>query len=383
MSDDENISIKLDDDSTDEDYKEVDKRSDREVRSDNDKRSDNEVTEANGVKKDSDDDTKSKKTRTKTVKVTKDTKATKTDSKDAKKGPGRPRKIPRNEPIPRRGIGEPSDKNHMVEMLYDMPITIKRIISFFKALSVARVQIIFRKTEIIMYAIDHQKKNRIYVRINGKNLNHYYCKNEFNIGLVESDLENVLNKIDKDCTSIIIISEVENYQKNIKIILENNMQIDETNTINLIGTYDLLKRDEVKDDEKEFLDDDYPIKFELPGKYFRKIISDVKTMSKTLSFIQNKKNEPLQFQHHSDGRKIETTYVSKDLKKIKFVSKLNDTQSFRATVNVEYLKPVSSGLIVDDVTIMVDEKKSFMTKSYIDNGTIEIRTLTEIVNNRQ
>jgi len=87
-----------------------------------------------------------------------------------KKGPGRPRKIPKKEPIPRKGLSNPTNDDSMMEFLYDLPLLIKKIIVFFKSLAAAQIQIIFRPSEIIFYAEDHYKKSKIRVKIDGSKL---------------------------------------------------------------------------------------------------------------------------------------------------------------------------------------------------------------------
>ena len=50
---------------------------------------------------------------------------------------------------------------------------------------------------------------------------------------------------------------------------ENDIEIDESHKIELIGEYQKI------DNENMFLDNDYPIKFDLPGKYFKKTIANI------------------------------------------------------------------------------------------------------------
>ncbi len=73
-----------------------------------------------------------------------------------KKGPGRPRKTPKKEPIPRKGISKgPTDEGGVVEMLYDKPTIMKKVFQYFKTVAASQVQIIFRPKNIIFYAVDH------------------------------------------------------------------------------------------------------------------------------------------------------------------------------------------------------------------------------------
>lgn len=294
-----------------------------------------------------------------------------------KKGPGRPRKIPKKEPIPRKGISaNPTNPEYTIELLYDMPILIKKILVFFKSLASLYIQVLFRKDNIIFYAKDHHNMSKIRCLINANKLNHYYCKNNVDIGMSTKDLEMILNKVDKDYSSIIMLSTTNNTQKNFTIILENSMQIDEIHNIDVIGNYDHMN------DENEFSDENYMIQFSWPGKYFRKTINDIKTISDQVSFVQEDCNSPFTIEYISMHKKIHSKHSVKNLEKIKYISKLQANDSFRVDVRIDNIRPISSSHIADEITILIDENKKFMTRAYIDNGTIEIKTLTKIIDHR-
>jgi hypothetical protein len=294
-----------------------------------------------------------------------------------KKGPGRPRNTPKKEPIPKKGItNRPEDDENVVEILYAIPLIFKKIIAFFKSLAAAEIQIIFRPTEIIFYAQDHLKKSRIRVRVDATKLHHYYCRNIVNIGVNCKDLELVLNKVDKDYNSIIILSVEGSTQKSITLILENDMEIDEIHTIGLIGQYDQIVN------EREFTDEDYTVRFKYPCKYFRKTIADIKTMSSRMFITQETCDDPLEIGYRSKNKKVRSKHTAKDPEKISLDSRLRPGDSFRVDVKVAYIKPISSAQVADEIWIYVDENKSFMTKALIDDGTIEIKTLTEIIDER-
>jgi hypothetical protein len=304
---------------------------------------------------------------------------TKKQSKQlVKKGPGRPRKTPKKEPTPRRGIvSSPTIENAIIEMSYDMPVIFKKIVAFFKSLACQEIQIVFRPTEIIMYSVDHHKKSKIRIKVDASKLNHYYCKTQLDIGINCGDLERVMNKIDKDYSKINIMSTIQNSQKNIVIIIENDLQIDEHHVIDLIGSYTKVEN------EEQFINEDYAINFTLPGRYFRKMITDIKNMSGQMSIIQDGPEEFLKFGYISTNRKIQTNHIVTNTDKIKLVSKLTESDTFRVDLMISNIKPISSAHIAEEITILVDEGKALMTKALIDNNTIEIKTLTEIIDKRR
>lgn len=295
----------------------------------------------------------------------------------AKKGPGRPRKTPKKEPLVRKGISKtPTNADDHVEFLYDQPVLLKKIFQFFKSLAAAQIQIMFRPKDIIFYAEDHHKKSKIRIKIDASKLNYYYCKSALDIGVASKDLELILNKVDKEYSSVAILSSIGSTQRSITLVLENDIQIDEIHTIDLIGQYNKMEN------EEDFIDEGYTIKFQLPSKYFKKTIGDIKTMSSQLSITQEDMESPLVFEYLTPNKKIQSKHTVKDSNKIKLVSELSSGESFRVDVKIDYIKPISAAQIADEVIIMTDENKAFMTKAYIDNEAIEIKTLTEIIDDR-
>ncbi len=306
-------------------------------------------------------------------------KSRKTTAKNptVKRGPGRPPKTQKKDPIPRKGIARnPHDSNNFVELLYDQPIIMKKIFSFFKSVAASEIQILFRPNDIIFYAIDHNEKTKIRIRVDAEKLNHYYCRDVLDVGISQKEMEMILNKVDKDYSSMVILSDVTTTRRNLTIVFENDIRIDELHRIDLIASYNKME------DESAFIDEEYMIKFNFPGKYFKKTVSDIKSMSSQLSITQEDNDSPLIFEYLTENKRIQSKHTVKDSNKIKLVSNLDDGDSFRVDVCIDYLKPISSSQIADDITILVDENKSFMTKSYIDGGTIEIKTLTEIIDER-
>lgn len=294
-----------------------------------------------------------------------------------KKGPGRPRKTPKKEPLPRKGIAnEPAGPDNVIEMIYDSPAIFKKIIAFFKSLASSDIQIIFREKDIIFYSKDHLCKSDTRVKIDATKLNHYYCKETINIAVNCQEIEKILNKIDKEYSNIILISTRGNTQKSINLILENDNQIDEHHVIDLVELKNVMKN------EEEFIDEDYMVKFTLPGRYFRKTINDIKAISSKLSIQQDDYKAPLTISYMSLNKKIRAHHVMKNASKIKLESQLVQGESFMVTIKAEYIKPISTAHIADEVWILVDEEKKFMTKAYIDDETIEIKTVTEIVDDR-
>ncbi len=294
-----------------------------------------------------------------------------------KRGPGRPCKAPKKDPIPRKGIVKaPLHPDDHIEFIYDKPLLLRKIFQLFKQLAVAQIQIIFRQNEILFYSQDHHKKTDCRVKIDTRKINLYYCKSELEVGVSAKDIECILNTVNKEYSSIIITSNVNNTQKNIIINLENSLQADEIHTIELVGSYKHMEN------EREFIDGDYAIELKFPWSTFKKTICDIKTMTSQMSITQMDRNKPLSFEFLKSNKKVSTKHVYKNSSTIELKSKVKEDTGFRVDIKVDYLKPIASSQITDHIIILVDENKKIMTCSYLDNHTIEIRTLTEIIDNR-
>jgi hypothetical protein len=294
-----------------------------------------------------------------------------------KKRPGRPRKTPLREPKPRMGIVDtPKNEMNFVEFLYDKPLIFKKIWQYFKLMAVDKIQMIFRKSEIILWSEDHHKKSKMRIKINANKVNHYYCSEELDIGMSCKNPELIMNTVDKTYTSILFLSKINYTQKDIKIILNNEIEIDETHSIELIGDYDKISN------EDQFLDSEYTIKFELPGRYFKKMISDIRAFSDQITIRQDSPEEPLIFEYMKHDKKIKSYHIVRNNKSINFVSKLSKDDTFRVSFKIDYVKPISSALLSENIVIYAHENKPLMFFIQMDKNTIELKILTEIIDER-
>lgn len=291
--------------------------------------------------------------------------------------PGRPRKSLPRVPKPKNGIVEnPSDGIHFIEFLYDKPLVFKKLWQFFKLMAVDKIQINFTKTAIYMWCHDHHKKSHMRVKINCNEVNHYYCEDDLEIGLLCKNPELVMNTIDKTCNSILFLSTQDNIQKNIQIVLKNDFDFEEVHKIELIGEYDRIE------DNKKFMDTDYAIKFKLQGKYFKKMISDIRSFSDQATIKQDGQDEPLTFEYVKHDKKIKSLHVAKNSKSIALQSTLEEDDTFRTSFKVDYVKPISSAVLAEHIEVYADENKPLMFTIQMDDKAVELKILTDIIDNR-
>lgn len=295
-----------------------------------------------------------------------------------KKGrPGRPRKNIPKAPYPRHGISnKPTDPSHFMEFLYDKPMIIKKIWTLFKSMAVDKIQWIFKEKNLIMTATDHIGKSRIRICIDCNKVNHYYVQEESDIGILSRDVESILNMIDRTYHTISALSKKGCTQKDIWLINKNESEIDETHKIDVIGQYPKIKN------ENQFVDEDYQLEFTLDGRYFKKMISDIKSISQTLTIRQDGKDEALSFEYISNTKSVQSIHIARNKKKINLKSNIGEDSTFRVSFYLDYVKPLSSAFLGDKIIVKADENKPLMFIASMDNNTIEIRILTDIINER-
>lgn len=295
-----------------------------------------------------------------------------------KKKPGRPRKVPVVDPNPREGIAdEPDNKKNYIEFSYDTPMLFRKLWNYFKLMSVDKLHIIFRKDCVIMWGRDHHRKSQVRTKILADKVNHYFAQDEIDIGIISKNLEIIMSKVDKTYTAVQFASMVGQTQSDIHVILKNSMQIDEIHRVRLVGEYDRLE------DERMFLAaNDYTIHFVLPGKYFKKMIADLKSFASQVAICQDGPGSPLVFEYITVDRQVSSRNVVRENELIKFKSKLEEGDTFRVGFHVDYVKQISSALLADNVTIYAHEGKPLMFVVEMDDGAIQLQILTDIIDNR-
>jgi hypothetical protein len=291
--------------------------------------------------------------------------------------PGRPRKKPANQPKPKSGVvSKPTDDQHYIEFLYDEPMIFKKIWQFFKLMAVTNIRMLFGADNILIYCKDHHEKSDIRVKIDCNLVNHYYCKNELDIGIFCENLKKIMSTIDRNYNSILFLSTCDNIQKNIQVILKNSLDIEEHHKIELIGEYENI------DKEKEFLDEEFAVKFELSGKYLKKVISDIKTFSDQIAIRLDGPDDNLAFEYINNDKKIKSLHTMKNNSAIKLENTLGEDDAFRASFKIDYVRPISAAILSENVKIYADENKRLKFINQMDNA-IEIIILTEIIDIRE
>ena len=81
-------------------------------------------------------------------------------------------------------------------------------------------------------------------------------------------------------------------------------------------------------------------------------------------------------------KKIKSYHIVRNNKSINFTSKLKADDTFRVSFKIDYVKPISSALLSENITIYAHENKPLIFSIAMDKNTMELKILTEIIDDR-
>jgi hypothetical protein len=88
------------------------------------------------------------------------------------------------------------------------------------------------------------------------------------------------------------------------------------------------------------------------------------------------------FEYIKTDKKVKSLHIVKNGSTIKLDSSLVDDETFRTSFKIDYIKPIASALLSENITIYVDENKPLMFNIKMDDKAIEMRVITEIIDSR-
>jgi len=298
------------------------------------------------------------------------------DDDTKKRGPGRPRKQTVKTQIKRNGIAdEPSNKSNAeenvkdprmeftMELLYDNPMMFKKVFNFYKAMAVQDLLMKFCPTHVEIYTIDHKKKSRIYTKFFGNRLHRYYCKEEFEIGLKPSNFLKIFNMVNKDYDTVRIYNNA--IDQGDKLNVQYHDVVDDS-WPTFQSTLSRKKPELCKGILEDIaLEEEYPIRFEMMFKQFKKKIVNANSLLTSIS-IQKDGKRPLMFTGPYEGKDGKYIDPFPNSQKIKLKSTVPEDEFFVATVSLNYIKPLAGSLVSDYITIAAHESKCLIFTIMLD-----------------
>lgn len=298
-----------------------------------------------------------------------------------KRRPGRPRKRILKEPAQRQGLLDtPSDPNNIVEVLYDKPINFKKICSYWKSLNADKIKFAFSPTHLILYTKNYKETNDVGITCDGSKLNKFYCPHAINISVGFGNLQLVLDKLDRSYETISFVIQKKTQHKTLHIILHNDVNIPEFFEIELIMDAD--KPNDVGPLQMFNDPTPYALEFKLPGKYFKKMISDTKQFDKQWTLEKFGDAGNLMFTYKSGNGQVKATVVPKSLKDIGLKSLVKVNEIFSVSVYIDTIKPTSASQLAEVIHIKASKDRPLWIWAELDEKAIMVNVLVQIVDHR-
>lgn len=290
-----------------------------------------------------------------------------------RRGPGRPPSKPPAPFLDKKGIvTEPKDPNNRIEFVYSDPSIFKSLFMYFKNIKAREIHLRCNPTGLTFFTRDHSKTSRIFATISGENVNWYYCKSTYWLGINRDNIEKVFSSIDKTFFKIIILQT--NDDINSLTIIFKDSEIDkECNYKIMLSSYS--EDEELYEAEKVLNSNDFLIEFCLTAKQFKKTINDASNYSETITFEKISTN-PLQLTYAKSN--ILYTEIYKSADKISLNSNVLTNNIFRATIKLNNIKSLASSLITDEIHILCRTDDDILFKSVVDTNTLIVNTLTKL-----
>ena len=293
-------------------------------------------------------------------------------SETKKKGPGRPRKTPQKTPPAKRGvIDTPDNPYNIVELSYDKADTIKDLSSYWKTLNVEYVVFNFVPGKLIIYTKSYREDNWIQHTVVGKKMISYYCREMVTAMVRFKDIDLVFQKMDKECTLLSITLDTNKRTRQIDIASHNNSDIPEYFKVEQV-----VDSAVVKQYNGVFTEDiPYPLHINMPSKWFKKTISDVKNFEDKWT-ISKFPGGQVHFSYNSANGHVEAKAVPPK----KMIVQDDIIGPFSVTVMANVIKPTSSAMLADNLLLKAscDGRRMWMT-AVMDDGAITVDILANIV----
>lgn len=275
--------------------------------------------------------------------------------------PGRPPKKRLTDiQIQTHGIVEtPVNPDAILELTYENPILFKKLLALMKKYDLNEITWDFHLDRIELLLQNEKGSCIIHTVLYGRMLVRYYCKERMSRSVKRENLDKIFKSMDKNYPKVSFIWREEDSRSKMYIILTND-EVD----ANLTYEADLIREPENKT-ITTVTDDDYPIKFKLPSKHFKKLIADIHAADSKKFTLKKNGTEPVSFTFEKVGKlSLAATYNNSS--KIELDCKLDPDDLFSVTVPINHVKPFSDSNIGDFVNIAADKYKKFSIWSEVD-----------------
>lgn len=295
-----------------------------------------------------------------------------------KKKPGRPRKATLQVPIAVHGIiDKPANEADLIELIYCDPLVFKKVIGVLKGYQVSEVGLNFDKTGLRIETKNRLGTVDILVTISGACMNLYYCKEPIKIWVKREELERTFGSLGKNHTKVTWLLR-ENYRQLLYIIAKSS----ELNSEQIFEVDVFYKQDNGQI-LQPCIDDDsnYPLKFKIITKYFRKVIITASNNADRLT-IQKTGDQPLQLTvNRAKGSGTGWSEVYPDAEKIGLQSNISQNDIFNVSVEFANILPFCKQAPGDNIFVAADKTKRVSLQCFTDRREIGWAICVKIFSN--
>jgi len=290
----------------------------------------------------------------------------------ARRPPGRPPSVHKLKNIKREGVvADPESKENSIELYFAFPMIFKKLYVLYKNINVTDIIMVFEPDRIELHGYSCSSKAVAMTIINASLAHRYYCEQSLVIKMSREASEKIMNRIDPKFYESIefTIKQFTHSLSNMTVILRNN-------NLKSYSVHDVnITTDNIGDYLKERWDIVYPLSFKLSKQDFKKYISDVKSISNTVTIIKPQ-GHPMYFSYTKEGSMLSVKDMFLDENKIDLVC-THDGIILAATIDVSEIMPISNSQIAEEIKIYVHNLHKMMLVVQMDEA-VETKILLPI-----
>jgi hypothetical protein len=206
----------------------------------------------------------------------------------------------------------------------------------------------------------------LHARVHGARINAYYSgMPRLEIGVKLDLLTKVVNTLTNENSKIHITAQQRRYREKISIASSNDQSAIVSHfEVNVLP----LEEYDWSVDEILAAEPDYPIRFEIPSKDFKKIVGDAKACKGSVIHIEKELEEKaVRFSYAFDTKDGRGDIHLGNSDKIKLRCNMGDADIFSTSVYTDYIKSFSTVALSDVIEISADQNRHLIFTSYLDN----------------
>ena len=221
----------------------------------------------------------------------------------------------------------------------------------------------------------HFNKNKILITIDCSKINHYYIKQKTEICLTRNYLGSIFTNANKNHRTITIILKNNSKNSSIYIILDGELGIRDEHKIQL------TEFSNININIKSFSYVDFDIYFKLPGREFKKMISDIKMFSSTVTLYKSSNNDDdkLTMQYIGSSKRTVSNKYFLDKNAIYLKNNISQGRSYRVSFEIDNIKPISSSFLTEVIEIYSKENMPILIRIIMNDKAFDVKILSNII----